>query len=60
LIGEQKEVFRKLRAKISFCSTATVMFSSTFASFHLSRFILYVVFVSPSTYQYYCYLLSVM
>jgi hypothetical protein len=51
LIGEQKEVFRKLRMKIFVCSSATVTFSSTFASFYLNRLILYVA--SPSIYQYY-------
>jgi len=49
LIGEQKEVFRKLRTKISLCPSATVTFSSTFASFYLNRLILHVVSPSNST-----------
>jgi hypothetical protein len=49
LIGEQKEVSRKLRTKISLCSIATVTFSSTFASFYLNRLILHVVSPSNST-----------
>jgi hypothetical protein len=57
LISEQKEVFRKLKTKMSVCSSA-VTFPSTFASFYLNRLILYVI--SPSTYQYYYYLSSVM
>ena len=55
LIGEQKGVFRKLRMKLSLCSSATVTFSSTFASFCLNRLILYVGSLSTCRYYYYYY-----